>query len=110
MPDTPLTTLMSRSDVEGHVADLADLADARSTEIYEASCALIDDYAIGAPDAIRKLALTRLVAWLMQESPGLRSEAVGDIRVQRTPSTDGLYHSGASALLTKWRVRRGGVV
>ena len=110
MPDTATADLVTRSEVEGHVADLAELAEARADELIAWSGALIDEYAINAPEAVRKGALVRLVSWFMEETPGLKSEAVGDIRVMHTASTGGLYHSGAASMLTKWKHRGLGTV
>lgn len=110
MPDTATADLLTREQVEGHVADLAELATDRADEVIAAAGALIDEYAGSAPESVRKIALTRFCAWLMEESPGLKSEAVGDIRVMHTASTGGLYHSGAASMLTKWKVRGLGTV
>ena len=72
--------------------------------------ARVEQYASGAPDAIKREALIRFAGWLYEApAAGVRSERTGDIETTYSPTmTGGFRASGAAALLAPWRERRAG--
>ena len=73
---------------------------------------LVERYASGAPQSIKNEGVIRTCGWLVEQpSAALRSIGVGDVtRTYATSSMSALRHSGAMALLTSWRIRRGGSI
>ena len=69
-------------------------------------------YAPDAPDAITREAIARCAGWLAEQPRAARmSGTVGDISSSyAVGSLSALRHSGAMALLSPWKVRRGGAV
>ena len=57
-------------------------------------------------------AVIRFAGWLFEApASGARSESIGDVSTAFSPSmTSGFRASGAMALLSPWKVRRGGAV
>lgn len=90
----------------------ADLADSRIQSVGAAAAELVEEYAPGAAQALKDEAVVRCAGWLA-EQPGaaIRSESVGDISTSyATNNMSALRHSGAMALLTRWKVRRAGAI
>ena len=108
--------------VEPTPADLpltaAELASAIGTDATRAghllavACELVERYAPGAPDPVKREAVIRCAGWLSgQPSAAIRSESTGDIATTYMPTHMGaLRHSGAMGLLTAWKVRRAGAL
>ena len=74
--------------------------------------ALVERYGPAAPDSVANEATIRCAGWLA-DTPGasLQSEQYGDVEVSwSTSQLSALRHSGAMALLSPWKVRRGGLV
>ncbi len=96
-------------------ADLAleiGVAQARAEALLMVTTALVDRFAPDAPEPIKDEALIRCAGYLAEQPrAALRSDSVGDITTSFTPSsTSALRHSGAMALLSPWKIRRGGTV
>ena len=74
--------------------------------------ALVERYASGAPEAVQNEAAIRCAGWLADHPMSARmSEEVGAISTSyAVGSLSALRHSGGMALLTPWKVRRGGRV
>ena len=74
--------------------------------------ALVTRHAPAAPDAVANEAALRCAGWLKdQPSSSVRSRSVGPLSADYSPSmTSALRHSGAMALLSPWKVRRGGAI
>ena len=66
--------------------------------LVPAGSAIVLDYAPDAPDAIHNAALIRLAGWLYDADPT-------DSRI-----SNALEVSGASAMLSRWRVQRAGAI
>ena len=82
------------------------------SRLLEIATELVDRYAPAAPNAVSNEAAIRTAAWL-HEAPagGQTSEGIGDINTRfAAASQSALRHSGAMALLTIWKVRRGGTI
>lgn len=84
----------------------------RASQLLNVSTALVIEYAPAAPAALQDEAAIRCAGWLA-EQPGasIRSESTGDISTSyATNNLSALRHSGAMALLTRWKVRRAGAI
>lgn len=89
------------------------LDDERAAELGEMAAALIEEYAPGAPGAVKDEAAIRFVAYIKQSPPAaIQKIGVGNIDVEfrALPPASAFQLSGARALLTRWKVRRGGVI
>ena len=83
-----------------------------ATRLLAVASALVERYAPEAPEAISNEGAIRSAGWLAdQPSAAIRSETEGDISTDYAPSQmSALRHSGAMALLSPWKVRRGGAI
>lgn len=80
------------------------------SRLLDVVTALVDRYAPDAPNAVSNEAAIRTAGWLA-EAPagGQTSETTGDLSTRyAAASQSALRHSGAMALLTIWKLRRGG--
>ena len=77
-----------------------------------AAAALVENFAPLAPQAIKNEATIRCAGWLAgQPHAAIRSEKVGELGVDYVPSMlSALRHSGGQALLSGWKIRRGGSI
>ena len=73
---------------------------------------LVEDYAAGARQAIKNEAVIRCSGWLHGARPrGLTSMKTGPIDFEfASTAASALRASGAMALLSRWKVRRAGVI
>ena len=75
---------------------------------------LIQRYAPGAPQAVKNEAAIRIIGWLKdQPAFALRrteNERGQEVEYQTAQNMSALRHSGAMALLTAWKIRRGGAI
>ena len=76
------------------------------------AAALVEAEASLAPVAIKDESVIRCSGWLHESIPGLADSklSVGPLDIARTfsPGLSALRHSGAMALLSRWKVRRAG--
>lgn len=89
------------------------LDDERAAELGETAAALIEDYAPGAPQAVKDEAALRFVGYMKQSPVSTISKIdVGSIDIEYSTTNHAAMfrHCGAAALLTRWKVRRGGVI
>lgn len=72
--------------------------------------ARVESYAPDAPQQNRNEAVVRGVAWLNDTRGAERERGAGSIQIEPAPvnTASWFLHSGAAALLTRWKVRRGG--
>lgn len=98
-------------DAAGLVAALG-VEQAVADRLLPVASALVERYAPAAPEAIQDEAAIRCAGWLSEQpAAAVRSERIGDIQTDYSPSNmSALRHSGAMALLTGWKVRRGGAI
>ena len=95
------------------VSGLSSADDATVAELGEAAAAVIEEYAPGAPQAIRDEALVRYAGYLSQAPPGsVQKINVGDVEIEfrQAPPASSFQLSGAGALLTRWKIRRAGAI
>ena len=77
----------------------------------ETAKALVERYAPAAPEAVANEAALRVIGYLFDRSAGLVERSSDGLTVASAPGQiSALRHSGAMALLSPWKVRRGGVV
>ena len=109
-PSSPVALTNATATLKASLG--ADLDDARVKALGSAAAALVERYAAGAPQAVKDEAVTRTAGYLAEQpAPALYSEAVGDVqRRHATTHVSALRHSGAMALLSPWKVRRGGAI
>ena len=85
-----------------------------ANELGAMASALVESYAPGAPQAMKDEACLRLIGHLSDTSVGLgvvKSESVGPRATEyRVDFASAFRNSGAAALLTRWKIRRGGVI
>ena len=96
-------------------ADLAaavGVDDDTAARLLDVANELVERYAPAAPEAVKREAIIRCAGWLHgQPADSVRSRAVGPMNVSHAPSMySALRHSGAMALLSAWKVRRGGMI
>ena len=72
-----------------------------------AAAAIVERYAPAAPEAVQNEACLRVVSYLFDRSPGLSGR---ESYSQSPGQISALRHSGGMALLSPWKVRRGGAV
>ena len=97
------------------VAELAEAIGtdaATATRLLAVATALVERYAPDAPDAVSNEATIRAAGWLAEQpAAAIRSESEGDIRTSyATTAMSALRHSGGQALLSPWKIRRGGAI
>ena len=84
----------------------------RAERILAVASAIVVEYAPHAPDAVQNEAVIRIGGYLAQSDYGtIRSESIGPRSVSYTLNHSSLLRtSGAQALLTRWKIRRAGLV
>ena len=117
---TELATLTARVQrrIVANDSGILAVSDATATEIAQAAVEFIVDVAPRAPDAIGREAATRLAGWLLDSRPHLTeleiTDPSGTMIKQRFTNTaatgNGFRASGASSLVSRYIVRRAGVV
>ena len=106
----------SQADIDAAVTLLAAaLPDgAPAARLGPVAAALVEEYSPGAPQPIRDEAVIRTAGWLHESTPGLADSkmSVGPLDIARTfsPGYSALRHSGAMALLSRWKIRRAGKI
>lgn len=99
-----------RQAVAGRTLDSEDAANA----LGECAAALVENYAPGAPQAVKDEAVIRFAGYLAQSDFGaIASEQGGPAPLQFeyvTNHANAFRNSGAAMLLTRWRVRRAGAI
>lgn len=94
------------------VAGRADESDDAAAHLGEVASALIENYAPGAPQALKDEAVIRFAGYLAQADFGtISKETVGPRDVEYPLNHSAMFRNcGAAALLTRWRVRRAGAI
>ena len=84
----------------------------RAGRILAVASAIVLDYAPHAPDPVANEAVIRLAGYLAQSDYGaIRSETIGPKSVSYSVNHSSLMRSsGAMALLTRWKIRRAGLI
>ena len=104
----------AQADIDAAVALLAAALppSADAARLGPVSAALVEAEASGAPPEIKDESVIRCSGWLHESKPGLADSklSAGPVEVVKTfsPGLSALRHSGAMALLSRWKIRRGG--
>ena len=93
-------------------------AAATAMEIASAAVVFIVQVAPKSPEAIGREAAIRLAGWLLDNRPAVVSHEIADpsgtiVKLQFANSAataNGFRHSGASALVARYILRRGGII
>lgn len=98
-----------REAVAGRTLDSDDAAN----HLGEVASATVEDYAPGAPQAVKDEAVIRFAGYLAEADYGaITSEStVGSKQIEYVTNHAAMFrNSGAGALLSRWRVRRAGAI
>ena len=88
-----------------------DARDAEVQRVAGAVSARIEEYANAAPDAAKDEALIRGCAWLRDTKGAIAEATVGPLTTTRPSNSAAWFlHAGCAALLTRWKIRRAGVI
>ena len=73
---------------------------------------MVEQYAPGAPQALKDEAVIRFAGYLAgSDFGGIAKEGIGPKEVEYTVNHAAMFrNSGAAALLSRWRVRRAGTI
>ena len=110
-PSTPVALANATATLKAAVQGVAE-DDARAAALGEAASAMVEQYAPGAPQALKNEALLRHAGYLAQADFGsIVKESIGPRDVEfATNHANAWRNSGAAALLSRWRVRRAGTI
>ena len=88
------------------------VTEARAARLLVVSTEIVERYAPLAPTSVQNEAVIRFAGYLGQSDYGtIRQEAIGPMSVEYPLNHSGMFrNSGAEALLTRYKVRRGGAV
>ena len=112
-PWPPTTTPTQRAAAVTCLKDAlpTSLTDNRANQLGMTASELVERYASNAPQAIKNEAVIRCAVWMYQMQPGVAGERYGEHDVSYVPSMTGaLRHSGATGLLSAFKVRRAGKI
>ena len=86
--------------------------EAAAERLAEVGTAIVNRYAPGAPEILRREAVIRFAGYLWgSEFGGVRKEGIGPQEVEYVSNHASMFRNcGAAALLTTWRVRRAGAI
>ena len=84
----------------------------RAERILAVASALVLEYAPHAPDSVANEAVIRLGGYLAQSDYGtIQEESIGPRSVSYQMNHSAMFrNSGAQALLTRWKIRRAGLI
>ena len=97
---------------EAQLAEAVGVDSTMATRLLAVATELVNRFAPDAPDPVSNEATIRCAGWLAEQpSVAITSETEGDIRTSYAPTMQSaLRHSGAMALLSPWKNRRGGTI
>ena len=87
--------------------------DTRAREVGELASAMVEGYAPGAPSPVKDEAVVRICGYLAQSSAygAIRRGGVGPLSIEYPSSHSSMFRNcGAQAILTRWKIRRAGVI
>ena len=106
------TSGSDRDDAVAVLAAAVGCSEAVARRLGPVASALTEAEASGAPPEIKDESVVRCSGWMFQSTPGLADSklSAGPVEVSKTfsPGLSALRHSGAMALLSRWKVRRAG--
>ena len=88
------------------------LDDARVQSLGATAAALVEDYAPGAPQAVKDTAVELIAGYLSQSDYGaIRKQTIESIDLEFVTNHSAMFRNcGAAGLLTRWKVRRAGAI
>ena len=111
-PTTPaaVTAAVTRLKAAAQGATLD--SDERAGELGAVASAMVEQYAPGAPQALRDEAVIRFAGYLAQSDFGpIAKETTGPQSRDYVTNHAAIFRNcGAAALLSRWRVRRAGAI
>ncbi len=120
LDEAALATLTTRvkQRIMGETTGMSAPPDATVTEIASASVVFILEVAPQSPESIGREAAIRLGGWLLDNRPAVVSHEITDpsgtaYKLQfanMAATANGFRHSGASALVARFIVRRAGII
>ncbi len=116
--DLATLTALVLNRITESTASMSAPSDATAMEIAGAAVVFMVQVAPKAPEAIGREAAVRLGGWLLDNRPAVVSHEITDpsgtavkLQFANTAATaNGFRHSGASALVARYIVRRGGII
>ena len=111
-PTTPAAVTAAVARVKAAAQGAALDSDTRAAELGAVASAMVEQYAPGAPGALKDEAVIRFAGYLAQSDFGtIAKEGIGPRDVEYvTNHASAFRNSGAAMLLTRWRVRRAGAI
>ena len=111
-PTTPAAVTAAVARLKAAVQGAALDSDERAAELGAVAASMIEQYAPGAPQALRDEAVIRFAGYLAQSDFGtIAKESIGPRDVEYvTNHASAFRNSGAGMLLSRWRVRRAGAI
>ena len=105
-----MAVTLTSTELEDAVPSIDDTVQA--DRLLDVATELVNGFAPLAPDAVANEAVIRTAGWLSgKPSDSVRGQSVGDIEIQYASSEQSaLRHSGAMSLLSRWKVRRAGLI
>ena len=101
----------------GPVIGSAVMTDTRTMDVAKAALLTVHDYAPGAPVELLQEAAVRLSGWMLASNPGMNRKDITDpsgaalaLDFGGGMTRNGLRQSGASALLSRYVIRRAGAI
>ena len=85
---------------------------ALADRLHPVAVALVERYAPMAPSSVQDEGVVRTAGWLADTpAASLQAEQYGDVSVTWAPGQlSALRFSGSQALLSPWKIRRGGAI
>ena len=77
-----------------------------ATRLLSVCTELVNNFALGAPEAVANEAVIRSAGWLKEQPPGIMSVDVEGNEVVYRGGMNPLRGSGAMSLLSPWKKRR----
>ena len=111
-PTTPVALTAAVERLKAAAQGAALDSDERAGELGAVASAMVEQYAPGAPGALKDEAVIRFAGYLAQSDFGsIMKEGIGPRDVEYvTNHANAFRNSGAALLLTRWRVRRAGAI
>ena len=103
-----MAVTLTRQELATAIRATADVAG----RLLPVATELVERYAPNAPPSVQDEAVIRTSGWLVQQPmDARRSTTVGGVSSSwAVTHTSALRHSGAMALLSSWKIRRGGAI
>ena len=111
-PTSPAALAAAVTQLKAAVQGAALDSDERAAQLGAVASAMVEQYALGAPGALKDEAVIRFAGYLAQSDFGtIAKEGIGPRDVEYVTNHASTFrNSGAAMLLTRWRVRRAGAI